>query len=479
MTQDNDIWKGDLLGRKAEGLYLERYFKNIFEMDVAGKSSFVLNINSEWGHGKTWFLKRFAEQLGQNHPVVYFDAWKNDFTKDALLSFVSVVCSELSKQFNKNAKVKRKISKVKSAFSAIAKNAAPILAATAMKQLTGMTLDTLSVGNEDFNKDASDAASQLASAAATGVVEEFLKKKSAIENFETAIKSLVDEVEKAPAIHLPIFIFVDELDRCRPTYAIELLEFIKHLFNVEGVFFVIATDTKQLSYSIKAIYGQEFNSISYLKRFFFAEYRFAEPDYKSMANFLFKEFALSDKLFIPELLKTDYDFSGFFSKTAEFFKLTPREQEQIFAILKTIVLASDKASIHYILMLYLICLKHKFESIDYRWKHISAIDEYIKSGLLKNVMINAQYWDDDVGSGKNKEISLKEVFAFNLGLLSDDLSDMSLPSRGGSHFEYEEQIVRKLLVGKNRNGFGKYVEKNDLGSYFELISQAGRMVVSI
>ncbi|WP_419182173.1 P-loop NTPase fold protein [Pantoea ananatis] len=38
-----------------------------------------------------------------------------------------------------------------------------------------------------------------------------------------------------PALSYPLFVFVDELDRCRPTYAIEMLETIKHLFSIENV----------------------------------------------------------------------------------------------------------------------------------------------------------------------------------------------------------------------------------------------------
>jgi hypothetical protein len=54
-------------------------------------------------------------------------------------------------------------------------------------------------------------------------------------------------------------------------------------------------------------------------------------------------------------------------------------------------------------------------------------------------------------------------------LLGDDLSAMNFPANSKGYFEYKEQVVRKLLHGKNRDGFGKYAEKNDLGSYCELL----------
>ena len=76
----------------------------------------------------------------------------------------------------------------------------------------------------------------------------------------------------------PFYVLVDELDRCRPTYAISLLERAKHLFEVNDVVFIVATDTKQLSSAIRAVYGQEFDSPRYLGRFFDRTYEFDTPE---------------------------------------------------------------------------------------------------------------------------------------------------------------------------------------------------------
>ena len=63
-------------------------------------------------------------------------------------------------------------------------------------------------------------------------------------------------------------IIIDELDRCKPTFAVQTLEIVKHLFNVEGLVFLFALDINQLSHSIKLVYGNDFNAIGYLERFF-------------------------------------------------------------------------------------------------------------------------------------------------------------------------------------------------------------------
>ena len=66
----------------------------------------------------------------------------------------------------------------------------------------------------------------------------------------------------------PLVVLIDELDRCRPSYAIELLEVAKHLFSVDHIAFVLALNRSELAHSIKAIYGEEFGAEGYLDRFF-------------------------------------------------------------------------------------------------------------------------------------------------------------------------------------------------------------------
>lgn len=76
----------------------------------------------------------------------------------------------------------------------------------------------------------------------------------------------------------PVFIFIDELDRCRPDYAVSLLEIVKHFFDIEKFVFIIATDTNQLQHSIKNLYGNDFAANDYLGRFFHRRFTLRAPD---------------------------------------------------------------------------------------------------------------------------------------------------------------------------------------------------------
>ncbi|MEP3525256.1 MAG: P-loop NTPase fold protein [Hyphomicrobiales bacterium] len=64
-----------------------------------------------------------------------------------------------------------------------------------------------------------------------------------------------------------LVIIVDELDRCRPDYALDMLEVMKHFFKVEGVHFILGVNLKQLANSVRARYGEAVEGERYLQKF--------------------------------------------------------------------------------------------------------------------------------------------------------------------------------------------------------------------
>ena len=96
-------------------------------------------------------------------------------------------------------------------------------------------------------------------------------------------------------------IVIDELDRCRPTFAIDVLEVVKHMFSTDGIVFVLASNQTQLSHSIASVYGDRFDSLGYLKKFFGVTFRLPPVDKE---RFLFSE--LSEECI--QLCKTNGGF---------------------------------------------------------------------------------------------------------------------------------------------------------------------------
>jgi len=459
---EEDVWVGDLLERKAEGEYLHRYIERLYDADKKDQTSFVLNINSEWGHGKTWFLKNLCKELRKNRPVVYFDAWKNDFSNDALLSFVSVVCDELSRMFWKDKPVLQKVSKVKAAFSSVSKGALPILLSILVKQLTGKALDELNL-SDNVKASFVDASDELSKVISSSAIDGFITQRNAIDEFSGAVQSLVKEISKTSDVHLPICIMVDELDRCRPTYAIELLEAIKHLFAVNGIFFILATDTKQLSHSIKAVYGEGFNAQAYLKRFFYAEYVLAPPDYRKLSNFLFSSVDFSDKFLLPSL----GDVNVFFAAVSRLFKLSVRDQEQVFSNLTTVLFVSSKGDIHFPFLLLLVVMKHKFYDDYLNLMHSAGVSElsvlfsgYCKDGRCEDVALHLQKIN-----GEREAVSVRKVFEHYMRIYDSQV--YKTENLYSLKYEYKFQPeVLKALDGK------------ELRHYFKLVEQAGRLAVN-
>ena len=120
----------------------------------------------------------------------------------------------------------------------------------------------------------------------------------------------------------PLVVFIDELDRCRPTYAIELLEVAKHLFAVDGVVFVLGVNRSELAESVKAVYGASFNAEGYLHRFFDIDIRLPSPDRKAFIESQLKAIRLDAFLARTQDKHASKDFGHVQDMLLTFFGLS-------------------------------------------------------------------------------------------------------------------------------------------------------------
>lgn len=297
---NNETFPPDKLERAKYATFLTKLLaKQGFDEHRAPdeqKQNYVLNLNAEWGAGKTYFLKRWSHEIREHYPVVYIDAWKQDYSDDPLMTVVSSVIEQLREQAGKDKDSSE--FKVPKKLIGLLKAAAPGLARGLFKRYVG--IDPLEVMSSDDNdnlgvikgedgKDVTDEdgkpidMSFAASEAVKYLIDEHDAKRDAIESLKSSVEEWVEAVIQIKEKKLPAFIFVDELDRCRPNYAVEMLETVKHIFDIKGVVFVIATDTEQLQHAVKALYGNDFNAKVYLSRFFNSRYSLKAPN---LENFL-------------------------------------------------------------------------------------------------------------------------------------------------------------------------------------------------
>lgn len=249
-----DPFKHDTLKRKPDAERLCTFLRNV-------TPPFVVCLDSPWGTGKTTFIRLCKTVLSSGGtPCVVLNAWESDFAGDPLVALLGEVQSLLA-EMDAGETAKRNFEKVKSAAKVISKRALPAL----VKLASAGVLDVDEVQETILR----DAAGELAA----DVVEAYTKEKAAITTFKESLAELVtrlnDDVEDSAR---RLVVFVDELDRCRPSYAIECLERIKHMFDLPNIVFVLAVDKRQLVASVHGVYGPQIQAAGYLSRFMDVEY---------------------------------------------------------------------------------------------------------------------------------------------------------------------------------------------------------------
>ena len=274
---EEDPFASDRLGRQESVEVLTRIVSRI-------EGPCVLALDAPWGYGKTTFLKMWEGRLrqeAQGFPIVaFFNAWETDFTNHPFLALSSELTKELEtctkteltptvKKFKKAAKELLRVS----------------------PQLAGSLLP---VGGR--------AIEAVLSAVMPWVTNtnDYQKSKEAIADFKEALEDLAKGLEK------PLVIMIDELDRCRPSYAVELLEVTKHLFAVDNVAFVLAVNRAELAHSVKTLYGSDFDAEGYLHRFFDLDFQLPEPSREQFVDELLNTTGLASVLASQGLDDPDY-----------------------------------------------------------------------------------------------------------------------------------------------------------------------------
>lgn len=239
----------DVLERRKTGKALSDLVDRI-------EDPLVIALNGQWGAGKTHFLKRWvgahSVENGSDATTIYFDAFAHDYLNDPLPALVSALADRLP------SSSKKKVDKVKAAAFKLAKPIARI----------GLALATS--GASEVLNNVGDAVAEAASKEAAASLKKYWKEESgrrhAMDEFKSALEALADSDEEGATGSSLVFV-IDELDRCRPDYSLEVLEVIKHFFSVPRVHFILGVNLDALENSVKARYGENIDGHAYLRKF--------------------------------------------------------------------------------------------------------------------------------------------------------------------------------------------------------------------
>ncbi|MBN1972464.1 MAG: hypothetical protein JW787_02400 [Sedimentisphaerales bacterium] len=238
----------DKFGLKPFADQLMKYLK--VEAQFA-EGSFVLSLNSEFGSGKTTFLEMWQEKLKTEETppkVVYLNAWQSDFQGDALLSIISGLLDALGSSIEKPEK-----ESIKETAGKLSKFALSI-GNDVVNKFTG--IDFIKAGER-----AEDGNLKKETTLGHACFEVYYKRQEIFNELKSQLRNLTKESKTQ------IIIIIDELDRCRPTYAIEFLETIKHFFDIKGLIFVLGVDKVQLKSSAEALFGSGLKFDEYYRKF--------------------------------------------------------------------------------------------------------------------------------------------------------------------------------------------------------------------
>ena len=273
-----------------------RYISSFLKLINGLEENKIIALDGEWGSGKTWFVKsveylmnsesnnelnivdkEIMNKVKDKYMTFYYNAWENDDAKSAMLSLIYKLINDSCLQKNKSEV-----------------GAIPRLLNTVIKFVTNGAIDIKEdiFGEQWNNKQITDCIKNCEE------IKETLKK---------IIDNLLIENKNR------LLIIIDEIDRCKPTFAIDLLENIKHFYDDNRIIFLVTTNNKALASSVCKIYGENFEGALYLDRIFdinlelpnnyIQDYINAIDDRNSNSNYHFKvcrELAKENKMTMRE-----------------------------------------------------------------------------------------------------------------------------------------------------------------------------------
>jgi predicted KAP-like P-loop ATPase len=203
-------------------------------------------IDGDWGTGKSEFCHKTIKLIKESEEYkdllpIYINAFKADSINNPLLTLIAEISKELPEE-SKNLK----------------NNAISVLKSTLVNVGHDIS-NKLGVDSRNLLEKAKDSIELSQRQQLEVLLEDQIQAEDRVNKLKEALETLAHDKK--------IILFIDELDRCRPDYAIGMLETAKHIFDVEGILFILIANTKQIKASINHAYGKNMDGHKYLEKF--------------------------------------------------------------------------------------------------------------------------------------------------------------------------------------------------------------------
>lgn len=356
-------FENDKFERKKIVDYIYKIIENK-DMLFNNNEGLILGINSPWGTGKTTFLDMWEKELKdkEEYTLIRYNSWEDDDYDNPFVPIMSKVIECVDKD-NKTKLIENSLKIGKIVGISIGKN---LLTKIIGEKLKNLQIDFVCDNLKDLDKNQILKFFKLLSKLSEENGLENLKKEmsdvvdveSIVKNIGTQLnfgdndffkeytdfKKIKDELRnnlKAGTKNKKILFVIDELDRCRPLYAIKTLEVIKHYFGIENITFVFALDMEQLKHSIATVYGQNMDSYGYLRRFFNHIIKLPNPDIKKYIEHIDGENGILHKADIIDS-SSSKEYLDFLAEIFKEMDLSFRDIDVIYSNIKIFYLLKMK-----------------------------------------------------------------------------------------------------------------------------------------
>lgn len=446
----DDIYVNDKLNRQP-------FVSAATELLASIQEPFVVALDAPWGSGKTTTFRMLEPALAKAGIVtVSFNAWEVDYATDPLVPLVATLHDRLLeiKGYDKSLD-SSKIDKFKSLGGKIAKHAA----VAGVKVATAGLIDVSGIADE-VGKAISDAADKAGEGLTGDLIDYFKEEKLAASQFKKLLEELTNYVrftKKDDDLPPPVVLLIDELDRCRPTFAVAMLERIKHFFSIPGLVFVLALDMKQLKASTQKVYGAEMDATEYLRRFVDLELRLPRADVGQLIGSMLTNCG-ADAFFksrTHHMLRYDRDqILDMMKVLASTFDLAPRVVQRM--ISRIMLIIRQTRSTQYLdanLVVFLVFLRLRLPNIYY---------EILAGNITPNKAIQAVCSSTPSGKSFYESNDSKLIEAFLL------LS--ATRKHRHRHEEMKTQFVRDVAALPADAKDQKSMRMRDVADYFRSIN---------
>lgn len=415
-----DLWADD----KLERIDVARKLTSILSKVKTDKDGFTLVVKSPWGTGKTFFVEKWIKSLqAQNCFCVYFSAWEAEMYDNPAQYFIETFLEAFAKEPRVNSKLAEWIQK---SFLKLAKLSLMLARIVKVPDVIPfVSLEALKKEGHDFCKEWVEEIGKADKAPTT------LPKAKAF------LEGIIEELE--PIFASKIYVFIDELDRCRPTFSVSLIETIKHFFAVKGLIFTLSVDLDQLEGSIKHVYGTHIDCEGYLMRFVNLFYTLPPIPHKLFAKFLLHQLPLTaeNKFCIsPDSASNKDPLIDLFSACSDAFKASLRDQIMIRNRLE-LMLSADKVFLYP--TVYLLFVQLRYPAIWQRAlkKGLFSVSPKI---LHRTIETYLKELNNDFARESPTTFYQTEITLFNLELPDEEASLLSELIRLLSAKSIEERV---------------------------------------